>query len=225
MGSGTAQTFNVADIMRVGAIGSGILGSIGSIVSGLSSSFNGQKMLATMGIESGSGLKIVPRGGEGIGAAPDNTSGGEQTTSGSGYVGNASVSDIKNSTIQSTEEEAKKQLIEAKEEAEATQIDFINNNVLKIYELLDEVANGKRSLSVKVESYGLTKLGNGPSLSSAQGGVAGLLSNAAAGGAVNNPLNGGINNSSSGSSINSGSTGGTNFSLGNAIDLGGWTMM
>ena len=234
-GSGTAQTFNVADIMRVGALGSGILGSLSSIISGLSSSFNGQAMLANMGIEQGSGLKITPRGNGGIGAS--DMQGAKQSTSGSGYVGNASSSDIKNSTIQSTEENAKQQMIEAKEEAEATQIDFINTNVLKIYELLDEVANGKRSLSVKVAGYGLTNLGSNTSLNGAQAGVAGLLSNNAANNSSNNPLGGGFTSGgnysgSSGSghssgSVNSGSSssGSDGFGSTSSIDLGGWTIM
>lgn len=232
MGTGTAQTFNVADIMRVGALSGGILGSLSSIISGLSSSFNGQAMLEEMEIERGSGLKVTPRGNGGISASAAQ---GAKTTSGSGYVGNASSSDIKNSTIQSTEESAQQQVIEAKAEAEATQIDFINTNVLKIYELLDEVANGKRSLSVKVAGYGLTNLGSNTSLNGAQAGVAGLLSNNAASSSSSNPLSGGFSSggsTSSGSSgsghssgsVNSGSNSG-DFGSTSSIDLGGWTIM
>jgi len=218
MGNGTAQTFNVADIMRVGAIGGGVLGSLGQLVKGLASSFSGHRMLASMGIESGSGLKVTPRGtGAGVGAG--DAGDGGKSTSGSGYVGNANASDIKKSTIQETKDSEKKKLIEAKEEAESTQVDFININVLKIYELLDEVASGKRSLNVKVSGYGLTRASNSAALGSAQGGVAGLLSNTAASDYTDNVLTKGFGASSGASgSSSTDSFGNTN------IGLGGWSM-
>ena len=241
-GSGTAQTFNVADILRVGALGSGILGSIGPIISGLSSSFDGQAMLKKMGIDLGSNLTVTPRshnstrryGSNGVGAS-ELPGGGQQTLSSSGYVGNASASDIKNATFQETEDKQKAQMIEALAEAEATQIDYINANVLKIYEILDEVSSGKRNFTVKVAGYGLTNLGSNTSLSGAQGGVAALLSNTPANSALNNNLNNsGFSNSSSGTgysgSNNSSTTGssidgGADFGASSGINLGGWTVM
>lgn len=226
----------VADLMRVGSMAGGILGSIGQMVSGLSNSFNGQAMLAEMDIGQGSGLKVTPRGtGNGVGAS-EMLDSSRQSVSSSGYVGNASGSDIKNSTIQEAEDSKKQHMIEALEEERAHQIDYINANVLKIYELLDEVASGKRNFTVKVAGYGLTSLGSNTSLSSAQGGVNGLLSNAVA----NSPSN---SVSSQNSSGNSGSSGGTGtstagwnnsstgsgmsggYSIGSGIDLGGWTIM
>jgi hypothetical protein len=228
MGTGTAQTFNVADLMRVGAVGTGILGSLGQLVNGLASSFSGHMMLASMGIDSGSGLKVTPRGtGDGVGASDiPGASGGATSTSGSGYVGNANSSDIKKSTIQETEDSAKKQIIEAQEEAAATQVDFINANVLKIYELLDDVANGKRSLNVKVAGYGLTQINNSNALSSAQGGVAGLLSNNAATNPISNDaLSNGFGGTTSGSGSGVSGSGTVNgVNIGTTIGLGGWTI-
>ena len=226
-GNGLPVQFKVSDLMRAGSMATGILGTFGSLINGLASSFSGHMMLASMGIDTGSGLAVTPRGtgGSGIEAL---AGGGAQTTSGSGYVGNASASDIKDSTIQQNEDDAKQQMIEAKEEAEANQIDFINTNVLKIYELLDEVANGKRSLNVKVSGYGLTNLGSNTSLSSAQGGVSGLLSNTPTNSTNNSLSSGGFTSgaTSSSSSSSSGSTGSSDrFGSGSGIDLGGWTMM
>lgn len=212
-GFGVDLETTVADLMRVAAVSTGIVGSLGSIISGLSSSFSGQAMLSKMGINEGSGLQVTPRGtGDGIGAA-DAAGGGAQTVSGSGYVGNASSSDIKNTTLQEAEDTKKQQMIEAKEEAEATQIDFINTNVLQIYELLNDVANGKRSLQVKVEGYGLTKLNNSATLSPAQGGVAGLLSNNANAGS-GDALNGGFSSGNGGIGGNGGAFGGSEFNSG-----------
>lgn len=225
-GFGVDLETTVADLMRVASMGTGILGSLGPMISGLASSFSGQAMLSTMGIEQGSGLKVTPRGnGASIGAS-ETAGGGAQTTSGSGYVGNASSSDVKDSTIQESEDSKKQQMIEAKEEAEATQFDIISMNVLKIYELLDEVTNGKRNFNVKVSGYGLTNLGNNTALSGAQGGVAGLLSNSPANNSSNGNSLGGNSSNTGGSAPGGNNTSGSSVSFGSGtgLDLGGWTM-
>jgi hypothetical protein len=225
-GFGVDLETTVADLMRVASVSAGVLGSLGPMISGLLSSFSGQAMLSKMGISSGSGLAVTPRGG-GSNSVGASSAGGEnaaQSISESGYVGNASGSDIKDSTIQESEDTKEQLMIEAKEEAEATQIDYINTNVLKIYELLDEVANGKRSLSVKITGYGLTSLSSNPTHGGAQGGVAGLLSNTTS----NNSLgftsgNGSGISSSSGGNYSGSSSDSQNGSASSGITLGGWT--
>jgi hypothetical protein len=157
----------------------------------------------------------VPRGtGSGVGASAPG--GGQKTTSGSGYVGNSSGSDVKNATLQEAEDTKNQHMIEALEETPTNQVDMINTTVLKIYELLEGVTKGNQTLRVRVENYGLT----GTSTTGAQGGVAGL----------NNSGNVG-SSSFSGDTGYSGS-GGYGISSGTAasgsgvaIDLGGWTMM
>lgn len=67
MGFGVDLNTTVSDLMRVAAVGSGILGSLGPLISGLGSSFSGQAMLNKLGIGAGSGLPIVHRGGGGSG--------------------------------------------------------------------------------------------------------------------------------------------------------------
>ena len=67
-------------------------------------------------------------------------------------------------------------MIEAKEEADTSQVDIMNTTVLKIYELLDDVVNGKNSLSVRVAGYGLTKAGGALSGTSLTGGTLSSLS-------------------------------------------------
>lgn len=210
-GSGMTQTFNIADIMRVASLGTGIISSFGDMISGLSNSFSGQAMLSKMGINANSGLAITPRGGDGIGAL--DIGGGSKTTSGSGYVGNASSSDIKNSTMQEAEDSKNQQMIEALEETPADRVDMINTTVLKIYELLDGVTKGSQTLRVRVENYGLTGAGN----TGAQGGVSGLLN-----GGTSTGFSESAGASTGGfSSSNTGTSGGS----GGAVDLGGWTMM
>jgi hypothetical protein len=238
MGFGVDLETTVADLMRLGAVSTGVLGSLGPMISGLASSFSGRSMLSKMGIKEGSGLAITPRGGGvggGGGAGSSNAS-----TSGSGFVGNSSSSDIKNSTIQESEDSKKQQMIEAKEEEPANQVDMLNTYVLKIYELLNDVAQGNKSLSVKMAGYGLI----GGNSSGSQGGVGGLSNNASSGssGGGNGTSFGGsyVSSSTSGGyGSTGGSTGGSSSASSGAIgggsvagsttsggvDLGGWTMM
>jgi hypothetical protein len=206
MGNMVDLETTVADLMRVGAISTGVLGSIGSLAQGLGNSFSGRAMLEQLGIDAGSGLMITPRGsGEGAGAQ---VGGGSKSASGSGYVGNAKASDIKDSVMQEADDTKKQIMVEAKEEEEANQINVLNATVLKIYELLDDVTHGSGYIKVKVEGYGLTKAGSG----TAQGGVDALssLSGTAVGGGS------GMTNGVSGNGVSSGGSGGR-------IDFGGWT--
>lgn len=205
MGFGVDLNTTVSDLMRVAAVGKGILGSLEPLVSGLGNSFSGRAMLNQLGISSGAGLAVTPRGtgSDLIGS----TGGGAATTSGSGYIGNASGSDVKDSTIQESEDSKKKQMIEAKEEAEANQVDILNTTVIKIYELLDDVAHGNGSFTVKVEGYGLTKSSSGGAIA----GVGGLSGGSGSGGS------GSIGSGNSIGSINSSNVSGS-------VDLGGWTM-
>jgi hypothetical protein len=219
MGFGVDLNTTVSDLMRVAAVGTGLLGSLGPMINGLASSFSGSMMLRTMGIEQGSGLEVTQRGGGGTSGLDGGlTGGGNESTSGSGYVGNSSGSDVKNSTIQESEDSKKQQMVEAKEEEPTNQVDVLNNYVIKIYELLDGVTKGNQTFRVRVDSYGLT--GTNGHGGSAQGGTSGLLgtssgSNSLGEGAVSTGV-GGSNNSSGG---------GMSASGGSPIDLGGWTMM
>jgi hypothetical protein len=168
MGFGVDLNTTVSDLMRLAAVGGGILGSIGPMISGLGSSFSGVSMLNKLGIGTGSGLNVVQRG---TGAGLTGAGGGGSDTSTSGYAGNSSGSDVKDSTIQESEDSKKQQMIEAKEEEEANQVNVLNETVIKIYELLDDVASGKSCFKVKIEGYGLTKAGS--SSGSALGGASG----------------------------------------------------
>lgn len=213
MGFGVDLNTTVSDLMRLAAVGTGLLGSLGPMISGLASSFSGRAMLQTMGISSGANLSVTPRGsGGGAGGG-----GGATSTSSSGYVGNASGSDVKDATIQESEDSKKQQMIEAKEEEETNQVDVLNETVIKIYELLDEVASGKSTFTVKVEGYGLTKTS-----SKQNGAMAGLdaIANAGSGTSGNSGSSGGGGGSTAGGG-GSGS-GLVGQGAGGTMDFGGW---
>ena len=209
MGWGVDLNTTVSDLMRVAAVGTGILGSIGALTSGLSNSFSGRQMLDKLGIKSENGLAVTPRGGGNIAGS---VGGGSSSLSESGYAGNASGSDVKESTLQEAEDSKKQQMIEAKEEAEANQVDVLNETVIKIYELLDDVANGGGSFKVKVEGYGLTKAGGG-------GASLGGLSAAAN---ADSGSGGGYSLTSTGSgAFSDGSM--NSAGMGGSVNIGGWT--
>jgi hypothetical protein len=222
MGNMVNLQTTVADLMRVASMSGGIISNLGAMIGGLGSSFNGRAMLDKMGIESGSGLKITPRGGSGIGAIemPGNVN---QTVSESGYIGNANSSDIKNYTISEAKTSEKRQMIKAKEDEPTNQIDFINGNVLKIYKLLNSVASGTKSLRVRVDSYGLTGTGslqdNSLLDAEAQGGIAGLTGDES--GSSAGISSGSVNNAGLASNFGTTSSGSSN----GAVNLGGWTML
>ena len=155
MGFGVDLNTTVADLMRVAAVTGGILGSLGPMISGLASSFSGTAMLKKMGIGQGSNLEVVHRG-KGDSIIEANAGGGSQTTSGSGYAGQSNGNDVKNATVQEANDSKKQQMIKAKEEEPANQVDVLNGTVIKIYELLDEVTKGSRTMRVRVDNYGLT---------------------------------------------------------------------
>ena len=220
MGFGVDLNTTVSDLMRVAAVGAGILGSIGPMISGLGSSFSGSAMLNKLGIGTGSGLAITPRGEFKAEQLSDRTT--RKSKSESGYAGNTSGSDIKDSTIQESEDSKKKQMIEAKEEEETNKVDFLNQTVLKIYELLDDVAHGNGSFKVRMDNYGLISSKNGSSSSSSSSlgssGSSGSSSSSSSGITTADGSIGGLSNvlEGQGSSI-SGSSGGYSF--------GGWTIM
>ena len=180
MGFGVDLNTTVADLMRVAAVGTGLLTNIAPMISGLGSSFSGRAMLSQMGIESGGGLAVTPRGGVSIlsTASMDTMSAG---VSESGYIGNASSSDIKNATLQEASDTKKSLMVEAQEEQGSTPVDEINMTVLKIYELLSDVVTGASTLRVRVDSYGLVNGGNhgGFSSSGYLAGPAGLANQSA----------------------------------------------
>lgn len=216
LGSGVDLNTTVSDLMRVGAMSVGILGSIGPLISGLGSSFSGVAMLNKLGISGESGLAITPRG---TGSSLVGAGAAGISTSESGYVGNASGSDIKDSTMQEAADSKKQLMIEAKESEEANEITVLNTTVLKIYELLDDVANGDKSLRVRVDTYGLTKIGSGNGVSPLAGAGAGGSYGSSGGSAS------GGSGSSGGDSLGGGNSYGANSSgVSGSIDTGGWTM-
>ena len=152
MGSGVNLQTTVADLMRVGALGTGLLGGIGNIVSaGAGGGFVPSMILNALGL-TGNKISMVSRGG-----SLETTLSGVGTSA-STYVGNTSGSDTYNSSIAGAEETQEQKMAQVKEESDEVTTKILDGHILDIYELLASViSNG--TLKVKVEDYGLTPSG------------------------------------------------------------------
>ena len=143
MGTGTAQTFNVADIMRVGALSNSLLGGIGTMLAGLG---KGGNLLDRFGI-SGNGLTVLTRGsGTGLGALMASTDVSE-----SGYAGNSDSSDIANKAKGDASETTEEQISAKEENSDEVKLKTVDGHIVDIYDLLTTVISGG-SLTVKPES-------------------------------------------------------------------------
>ncbi len=145
LGNGTAQTFNIAKIMKAGALGGGILGGLGNIILNGGGGFSGSGMLTALGV--GSGTSVSRGTGLTGGGGYYNVSG--SGTSESGYVGQGSGSDIQDSIMGETTSEQNSKTAEASESSDSVTVSDVNDNVVLIYNLLSDVVDGTRSLTIK----------------------------------------------------------------------------
>lgn len=130
---------SVANIMRVGALGGSLLGSIGKLTSSLTSNVLPSTMLAQLGIYNG--LDTVTRG-----AAKTLVSG--ITTSASIYRGNQSSADVYESTMTEADkqkDEAYNRTVSADDEDDEEDIKLrdLNETNKKILELIQNVVSGE----------------------------------------------------------------------------------
>lgn len=131
LGTGVNLQTSVADLMRVGALSGGILSSIAQMVMGGGAGFSGSGMLKAFGVNAGN-LNTVTRG-TGIGFG---TSG--ESVSQSNYIGNASSTDIQSGVVGEAETDANQKLIQMQQEDNSVKLEEVNNNIVKIYNILNE---------------------------------------------------------------------------------------
>lgn len=132
MGTGSPQTFNVAELMRTGAMAGGIFNSLASIIGG-GGGLSGGQMLKSLGI--GTGMTSVNRGtGGGYGVR---TSSGA-TVSESGMQGNANGDDVTSQYYQDSSDTTNKNVAEAKG-PDDVELKDVNSNVVEIVNLLSSV--------------------------------------------------------------------------------------
>lgn len=141
-GTGATQMPTVADIMKTTTLAGSIISGIASMISaGGNGGITGSGLLKAFGI--GSSNSVV----RGTGSGLITTSG--VSYSNSGYVGNASAGDVYEKSMTDQQESINSQIIEAQEESNEATTSDINNNILLMYQLLQDVTSG--ALSFKVD--------------------------------------------------------------------------
>ena len=148
LGTGFDLETTVADLLLVGSLGGSLLGSIGRLAAGLQSAggFSGSAMLNAFGVLGNNANNTVIRG-TGYGALSQSG----MTVTDSGYIGNTSGSDVQEKAIGDAEASAE-QRVAAKEEADnSVKLKDVNENVVAIFNLLQDVVDGRSHLSVTMD--------------------------------------------------------------------------
>lgn len=147
MGTGTAQTFNVANLMRAGALSGGIISSLASMISsGGNGGLTGQSILKGIGL-TGNGITAVTRGtGSGL-----TTMGGITVSESGSMVGNAASEDITNKTMTDQTDQSKSETASAADESEETKLSDVDNHLINLIEILQNISDGNSVLKVAIE--------------------------------------------------------------------------
>lgn len=143
LGSGTAQTFNIADMMKVGALSGSIISGISNMISaGGGGGISGAGMLKALGINNN--LKTTTRGNA-VGLGYSSISGA--STSESTYITNSSSSDIQDKSFADAQSDTKR--AQAKNDEEQIELKDVNAEIIKIFQLLQAVTDGSKSFTVQ----------------------------------------------------------------------------
>lgn len=147
MGSGTAQTFNVAEIMRAGALSGGIISSLAQMIgAGGGGGFTGRGILNAIGVSNG--ISAVTRG-TGLGLA---TTGGATVSESGSMVGNASSDDVTNKTMTDQTDSAKSETASAVDESDEIKLKDVDDHILNIIDILRNISEGSSTLQVEVKN-------------------------------------------------------------------------
>lgn len=136
MGTGTAQTFNIADLMKVGALSGSVISGISSMISaGGNGGLTGSGMLKALGINNN--MKTTTRGNA-TGLGYSSISGA--STSESTYITNSSSNDIQDKSFADAADDTKR--AQAKNEEEQVELKDVNDNLLNFYNLFRSLVSG-----------------------------------------------------------------------------------
>ena len=150
MGTGVNLQTTIADLMRVTAMSGSILSGIGSMIaSGGNGGVRGIDILKAAGI---SGVANMVSRGNGSALS---TAGGASVSESGSLIGNSNGSDIQNATMTNATDSANAQLAEAVDSSEETKLSEVYAEVVEIYKLLQDVANGGYTIAVDVKNPSL----------------------------------------------------------------------
>lgn len=134
VGTGIDLRTKISEIMKLGALGGGILEGIGTMLAGLGNGVGTAAMLKNFGINNN--LTTLTRGtGTGISAM------NFATVSESGYVGNANGGDIMNSTMTSATEQGETQVQTAGDERGEIKLSTVDDHIVQIIDVLNRISD------------------------------------------------------------------------------------
>jgi hypothetical protein len=145
MGNGMPITFNVADLMRTGALAGGVMSSMGAMLGG-GGGLTGNSILKGIGLTS-NGISTVTRGnGSGL-----STMGGMTVSESGSMVGNSNSDDMTSKTMTDQTDSAKSETASAVDESDDTKLSDVDNHVVTIIEILRGIADGNSILKVAID--------------------------------------------------------------------------
>ena len=147
MGNGMPIKFNVADLMRTGALAGGAISSMAQMIGGMGNGgITGRGILNAAGVSNR--VSLVTRGsGTGL-----STMGGATVSESGSYAANADSSDVTNKTMTDQTDSTNAEVASAVESTDAIQLQDVDAHVVNILEILKEVSSGNSILKVTVEN-------------------------------------------------------------------------
>lgn len=146
MGNGMPITFNVADLMRTGALAGGAISSMAQMIGGMGNGgLSGRGILKGAGITNG--ISVVTRGtGSGL-----STAGGITVSESGSMVGNANSDDVTSKTMTDQTDSSKSDTASAVDESDDTKLSDVDNHVVTIIEILRSISDGNSILKVAID--------------------------------------------------------------------------
>jgi hypothetical protein len=161
MGNGMPISFNVADLMRVGALAGGAISSMAQMIGGMGGGgFTGSGILKAVGIQNNA-VNIKTRG-TGLGLS---TMGGMTVPESGSMVGNANSDDVTSKTMTDQTDSSKQETASAVDESDETKLKDVDNHIVTIIEILRNISDGNSILKVaidgdvKISSESITQMG------------------------------------------------------------------
>ena len=147
MGNGMPITFNIADLMRTGALAGGVMSSLGQMIVGGGGGLTGKNILKGIGLKEGMGAAVVTRGA-GAGLA---TIGGATVSESGSMVGNSNGDDITNKTMTDQNDANKQETASAVDESDETKLSDVDSHICAIIDILQNISDGNSILKVAVD--------------------------------------------------------------------------
>jgi hypothetical protein len=146
MGSGSAQTFNIADLMRTGALAGGALSSMAQMIGGMGNGgITGGGILRGIGITN-SPSRVIRGTGSGL-----STMGGMTVSESGSMASNANSDDVTSKTMTDQTDSSKSETASAVDESDETKLKDVDNHINEIIRILQAISDGNSILKVAID--------------------------------------------------------------------------